>query len=396
MIDIKGSKYLSEVIDVTSFSKGKLNIIKAPTGSGKTYFAITCLPQTLNDPRHEVVYLIDTVNGLEQIIKNYPASKYTRQWHEVMDDEVLCFDDDRKVVVMTYAKFGALLEREPDFYQCFEYIICDELHSLMQFEHYTAQPNVHSIAHKGLIKAVNEGLSTVVALTATPDRVVNYFNAPHKIIPIDEDEVYHYDVLERITYHCLDDVIENIDSSKTGILYLTRITAMKQIQDESIKRGINAISIWSIRNNDYPMSEEQLRVRNQILYQYTIPDPYNLLIINSSSETSIKIKSHVDYVIVHDGNNDTQIQVRGRVNSDLETLYVPWTKEDEIIIPDEYLSRRLFTDDKRALCEYLNHRNKSGRLFRWPTIKDMIIDSGYAIEEGRAGNNRYAVITTQE
>ena len=70
VIDIKGYKYLSDVIDVSLLRKGKLNIIKAPTGSGKTYFAITRLPQTLLDPRHEMIYLIDTVNGLEQIVKN--------------------------------------------------------------------------------------------------------------------------------------------------------------------------------------------------------------------------------------------------------------------------------------------------------------------------------------
>lgn len=36
-----GTKYLSELVDVELFENNKLNVIKAPTGSGKTYFALS-------------------------------------------------------------------------------------------------------------------------------------------------------------------------------------------------------------------------------------------------------------------------------------------------------------------------------------------------------------------
>lgn len=71
--------------------------------------------------------------------------------------------------------------------------------------------------------------------------------------------------------------------------------------------GFSPICIWSTANKAYPMTEEQLSVRESILKDYTIPEAYNLLIINSSSETSIKIKSSVDYVIVNSTNQDTQV-----------------------------------------------------------------------------------------
>ena len=35
---MKGSKYLSELVDVSNLHTDKLNIIEAPTGSGKSYF----------------------------------------------------------------------------------------------------------------------------------------------------------------------------------------------------------------------------------------------------------------------------------------------------------------------------------------------------------------------
>ena len=67
---MKGSKYLSEMVDVSLLKKDKLNIIKAPTGSGKTYFALTHIPALVKDAVHNVVFLIDTINGKEQILRN--------------------------------------------------------------------------------------------------------------------------------------------------------------------------------------------------------------------------------------------------------------------------------------------------------------------------------------
>ena len=60
---MKGSKYLSELINIEDFTKEKLNIIKAGTGSGKTYFALNHIPSLVTDSLHTVVYLIDTING---------------------------------------------------------------------------------------------------------------------------------------------------------------------------------------------------------------------------------------------------------------------------------------------------------------------------------------------
>ena len=73
-----GNSYLSELVNLDMLQKDKLNIIKAPTGSGKTYFALTAIPATLTDAAHKVVYLIDTINGMEQILNNYNARSIYR------------------------------------------------------------------------------------------------------------------------------------------------------------------------------------------------------------------------------------------------------------------------------------------------------------------------------
>ena len=134
-------------------------------------------------------------------------------------------------------------------------------------------------------------------------------------------------------------------------------------------------------------------VRESVLKEYTIPEGYNLLIINSSSETSIKIKSPVDYVIVNSTHSDTQVQVRGRVNGDLKNLYLLNDGTAPIILPDKFLGVRLFTEDKARLCDFVNLKNQYNRLYKWKTVKHLLIEWGYCISEGRADNLRYAIIS---
>ena len=140
------------------------------------------------------------------------------------------------------------------------------------------------------------------------------------------------------------------------------------------------------------MSEEQLAVRRSVLEEWSIPSQYDLLIINSSSETSLKIKSHVDYVIVNSSNPDTQVQVRGRVNGDLQTLYLPVEGIPTVSVPAEFLGKQLFREDKQNLLNILNLRNANNRVYGWTTVKDILIDNDYHITEGRSGNLRYAII----
>ena len=141
------------------------------------------------------------------------------------------------------------------------------------------------------------------------------------------------------------------------------------------------------------MTEEQLAVRESILQDYTIPEQYNFLIINSSSETSIKIKSRVDYVIVNSTNQDTQIQVRGRVNNDLRNLYLLNDGTQPIDLPDEFLNVRLFAEGKERLCDFVNLKNPYRRQYKWPTVKTLLMDNDYTITEGREKNMRFVVIS---
>lgn len=389
---MKGTKYLSELVDCSALQKGQLNVIKAPTGSGKTYFALNYIPSLTNDALHNVVYLIDTINGKEQIVRNYNATSEYYGWSKEVESGSMWFEPDNRVVVITYAKFGVLFERNIEFYKNFSYIICDEIHSLLRFQNYSKKPNYHSIARQVLEQAVKQKSGIVIALTATPDTIKNQFNAPSAEIAINQEELIQYDIKQVEGYTNPITVLSKVDVGTVGLCYFSRIHQMIEFEQEAKQMGFSPVSIWSINNKDHPMNDEQLETRRSILESWTIPPQYDLLIINSSSETSLKIKSKVDYVIVHSSNPDTQVQVRGRINSDLMTLYLPVEGVSEIVVPSEYLGKRLFQGDKRALAEALNLRNTNNRPYRWPTVKNLLIESDCSVIEARQGNLRYVVI----
>ena len=389
---MKGTKYLSELVDCSALQQARLNIIKAPTGSGKSYFALHHIPSLTTDAIHNVVYLIDTINGKEQLVRNYNAISEYHGWSREVEANGMWFDTNNQVVVLTYAKFGYLFERYPDFYKKFAYIICDEIHSLLKFQHFSKIPNYHSLARMALELAVKDSPATVIALTATPARVYEGFNAPTIEIPVDQSELKQYEVKEIVGYTNLLSVLDHVDSDSVGLCYISRIRSMIEFEKTAKSMGFSPVCIWSINNPDYPMSEEQLEVRRSILEEWVIPPQYDLLIINSSSETSLKIKSQVDYVIVNSSNADTQTQVKGRVNSDIQTLYLPTEGVPAVKVPAEFLGKQLFREDKQSLAVALNLRNNNNRLCGWPTVKDILIDNDYHITEGRSGNLRYAII----
>lgn len=390
---MKGTKYLSEMIDMGMMKKDKLNIIKAPTGSGKTYFALTYIPSLVHNALHSVIYLIDTINGKEQIVNNYDATSEYWGWAKEVDEDGMWFADDKRVVVLTYAKFGYLCQHYADFHANFDYIICDELHSLFHFQDYSPKPNLHSVALMGIRSAINNTKTTVVALTATPSIVKDKLNSPYYELPIDQDVLIHYDQEQIIPFTDWEYVLSSMDIADVGLFYTSRVSKMKAVESKAKEMGFSPVCVWSIRNQDHTMTDEQLAVRDSVLKGYSIPKGYNLLIINSSSETSLKIKSHVDYVIVDSTAPDTQVQVRGRVNSDLKNLFLLNDGSTPMEIPDEFMGVELYTEDKARLCEFVNLKDPYNVPYRWTTIHRLLTDWGYQVMDGRKNNRRYSVIT---
>lgn len=115
-------------------------------------------------------------------------------------------------------------------------------------------PNYHSIAKEGLERAVTNSKTTVIALTATPEIVKKEFNTAIYELPVSED-VRHYETTEVVRYTNLNALVSSINATdKIGICYVTRITAMKELNALAVKLGYAPICIWSTSNQDHHMS----------------------------------------------------------------------------------------------------------------------------------------------
>ena len=144
------------------------------------------------------------------------------------------------------------------------------------------------------------------------------------------------------------------------------------------------------------MDEEQYRVREHILKNHCLPDDVDILFINESYERSINIKGEIEAIYVHYNNEHTITQVRGRYRGDLCHLFVfnksAESKETRIELPQEYLNRPLFQEDKEVLARSLNIVNENGRLYKFPFISKQLSQQGYTMEDGRKNNKRYSII----
>ena len=304
-------------------------MVQAPVGSGKTTWALRHLAKELESPL-DMVYLIDTRNGNEQIVSanSDMAAHYSDIWlDKVMNGWEMFSEDPQedKIVVMTYAKFGVLAKKHPDFGYNFDYVICDEIHNLPKFMAFGGEDgedkNWYQWAMERITELVDLSGARIIGLSATPSKVEKHMVCPISYITVDED-VFQLETKETISYSNKLLLLDKIQSGQKGLAYFRRVTDMQAFHTAATQRGIKTICIWSAGNKTHSMTQAQLLARNHILEKKELPPQYDLVIINASSETSISIFGKVDYIIVHCQEADTQTQVRGRYRKTLQTLDV--------------------------------------------------------------------------
>lgn len=393
------TKFLAQAIHEEEICDCQLNLVKAPVGSGKTTWALRHLSKELESPLN-MVYLIDTKNGNEQIVSANSdiAAHYSDVWLDKVLNGWEMFSEDPqedKIVVMTYAKFGVLAKKYPEFGYNFDYVVCDEIHNLPIFMTFGGadgeNKNWYTYAMERIIELIDLSGARVIGLTATPSKIEKHMECPIEYITVDED-VFQLETKETVTYSNKLLLLDEIQAGRRGLAYIQRISDMEAFCSAATERNIKAICVWSVGNSQHPMTQAQLQARNHILEKKELPPQYDLVIINSSSETSISIFGKMDYIIVHKNDPDTQTQVRGRYRDTLQTLYV-LNYDAPIKVPADFLDRDLFVEEKKELCAILNIHDSRGRKVGWTTVKKKLEEAGYILTERRYESRRCTVIS---
>ena len=399
--------YLVNVEDIR-FDEDVINLIKAPCGAGKTTLAIEKLIPELSSNKRSL-YLIDTIAGRDQLSTNKHCQVYDPKWRFHLSDDNLYWYANDKVNVMTYAMFGELCIHSPNWYYELDLIICDEIDSfieMIEWEIVSKDKNrgkVLQCAWGNLLNGVTEGnIGALIAMTATPNRFYKFLDAKWDDIeqkytsPLVYEVPIHgtpkcYKAETTETYHNLKMLCERLPLDQKGIIYIQRIEGMLQHMEILKSRGLNVVGLWSIHNTDHEMSKQQHEVRNYIIEHGAIPDDIDVLFINKSYETSINIKSHVDYMVVHCSDDDVVTQAAGRFRGNLKTLYRhDAMMRDEFTLPEDMLNKRLYKEDLDEYIARNNIRNNYGRLMGHSAFEEYAISCGYKCDKGKVkGGKRY-------
>ena len=389
---MKNSKFLSDVLDASSFVSDAFNLIIAPCGSGKTTAAINTIAALASSPR-KALFLIDTQNGNLRLVQNEALILPYVFFAETAGRNITWGElPPEKIVITTYAQFGVWVKDNPAFAANFEVIICDEAHNIVVFPNYSPQPNFASIARDAICEATANPNIMVVGITATPEPL-DKLRCPIHRVPVVAAELRQYENRNIHPYSSLRQTLENIPCGKVGMLYVPRITMMKNCAAIAEAAGHNPICVWSAANEDHPMTAEQLAARDYILKNEELPPQYDLFIFNASCETSINIRGQVDYFIAHTTYPTHITQARGRYRGDLETLYVlDHDCAESITVPEEFLDVQLFKEDQRELRMRLSIKDKKGHYLAYDKQWERLETSGYVIDTGREQNRRYVII----
>lgn len=404
--ELKNKMYLSEIIKKEKPKFSESNLILAPVGSGKSHLIENYLiPKDYNK---KILYLTSNSALKDSIC---PNDNEERKALAEKGKSIRFFTTqnrnkygDRKysVHVMTYAEFGERVSSPTQtFTKDIGLIFCDEIHSLPIYYSYSNATSLRLALY--WLLTPKENVQTFY-FTATKDSIDKFekkhpghFNLIEVFDYLNHPKIRKY--IARSTYYIshLDQLRPHLKAryeyfkykNAKALAFTSKKEEQRKIASIATSEGYTPLVLWSV-NNEEPMSEEQLRAREIMLKTGLIPEPYNILIINGAMQEGWNLfDEDVELAILDTTDKTEQIQSLGRIRKDIE-LVIKKDKSKEqlntVELDEMYLNKELSSADKQALCDDLYILDSRGRVKKWPSIKEILENSGYII------NDTYSII----
>jgi len=389
--------YLNQIIEKENIKFGSNNLILAPVGSGKTTFLSNLAKKQKGNSLLLVsnTTLKDSISPSDDRTKKIIGNRtYTTQNKNKFGE------GNHETYVMSYAEFGKKVETNNQFIEKFSLVICDEIHSLSSYQQID---NSVLLAHAIKTLFAKYDKIQIFYLTATDEHINSLQKRQPEILNNVEkydfrnrDDIKKYIHLASYKIKNLEQIRPHLKSRLEGFTYFGHkiygfsrtIRELKKMEEIALSEGYKPLVLWSVNNEEYPMTKEQLEARSELLRTGYIPEPYNFLIINSAMQEGWNLKDKMVKLAIMNTTNETErIQALGRLRKDLEVLIYRTndkiTQDDLYVdLPIEFYNTPLTTKLKEKLCSKLDLRNNRGEVMKWTSIKRVLINQGYSISEG--------------
>lgn len=411
---MKEGLHLSDALTLEKpqYQRGRLNLLVAQTGQGKTTAAVHTIPEQLGIQPQRCLILIDTTMGEEEKI----ALDECQMWGEKLD----------KPYILNYQKFAAMVKRGEITSSMFDYIACDEIHNLIKYvridEANIWRRNPESDREVICLLLAHESLSYVAidtllhwaelqgiwwfGLTATADNLEKWPRLKSYINEIQiQEQLMAYEVFQKYSYTNVHTLLESNPEVKRLIFAPTIELAEQFAREIEEKTGRKVMCLWS-RRSTKQMTTTQLATIEHLQHQHSYPDNIDDIIATEAYATGWNlIDDNVQIVIVHSGNKDIQIQFPGRKRGDWQIQYnydsQAATNEKRLTrkqlareevtntkwnLPTGYLNRRLTKEDKEQLIKEIGYPKK------WTSLKKDL-EPFYTITQTGTGINYGHIIS---
>lgn len=380
--------YLSEIIERENIKFKSNNLILSPVGSGKT----TLIRDLLEGYEGKALLLVSNTTLKNSVSPDDYKTKIERADKTFTTQNRDSFGPQKySIHVMSYSEFGSRVKINDKFIKDIKKIFCDEIHSLPNYQLFDKSANL-SHAIKTLFSNYED--KQIFYFTATDEYLIDLearepevFEHVSRFDFRNHPEIKQYTPLSEYKFNHIEQIRPHLRARLRTFSYFgykslafsRTISGQKRIAEIAVEEGFTPLVLWSINNKseDLIMDQEQLRARSEVLSTGIIPNPYNMLIINSAMQEGWNLHdSNVKLAIMNTISETEKTQALGRLRHDIDVLtYKVQGKVSDygdVVIPDEYLEAPLTREDKEELCVKLNILNANGDLSKWRAVSSII------------------------